>query len=382
MQGALRASDAPASSPGPASTTTPAGVGASGPARLLVVGAGAIGGVLAASLLASGHRTDVLTTNANIAGALHRDGFRVTGKSRVRHARPCGIYASAGETEGPYDYVLLATQPPQVEEAAAQIAPLVDRDGRVVCFQNGLCEVRVARAVGRERVLGAVVAWGASMPEPGLYDRTSSGGLTLGRLDGPPDARVEALSRLLGDAFGVRTTSNLLGARWSKLAINCAISTLGTIGGARLGQLITHRFVRRLALELMSECVYVARREGVRLEKVAGTVDLDWLALTPADERTSGSLLLGAKHAVLLAAGVRYRRLRSSMLAAIERGRPPAVDFLNGEVVDRAERYDIAAPISRAARDCVWQIARGKCAASLTTLESLYRDTRARREGA
>jgi 2-dehydropantoate 2-reductase len=376
MQGAIRAPSAPAVSPG--GTTVPQRAsGRSDPLRLLVVGAGAIGGVLTASLLASGHHADVLTTNANIANALRRDGFRVTGKSRVGRARAAGVYTRPAETEGRYDYVLLATQPPQVEDAAAQIAPLVSPDGRVVCFQNGLCEVRVARAVGRERVVGAVVAWGASMPEPGLYDRTSSGGLTLGRLDGPPDARVEELARLLGAAFDVRTTANLLGARWSKLALNCAISTLGTIGGARLGQLIAHRFVRRLALELMSECVYVARHEGVRLEKVAGTVDLDWLALTPDDQRTAGSLLLGAKHAVLLAAGARYRRLRSSMLAAIERGRPPAVDFLNGEVVERAERYEIATPISRAARDCVWQIARGKCAPSLPTLEALYRETRA-----
>jgi 2-dehydropantoate 2-reductase len=345
--------------------------------RLLVVGAGAIGGVLAASLLGSGHRADVLTTNEPIADALRRDGFRVAGKSRVRHAAAAGVYASAALIEGRYDYVLLATQPPQVEEAARQVGPLLEQDGRLVCFQNGLCEVRVASAVGRDRVIGAVVAWGASMPEPGVYDRTSSGGLTLGKLDGAPDHRVNELAVLLGGAFTVRTTENLLGARWSKLAINCAISTLGTIGGARVGPLIRHRFVRRLALELMTESVVVAQREGVRLEKVAGTVDLDWLALTPADRTVSGSPLLAAKHAVLVAAGLRYRRLRSSMLAAIERGRPPAVDFLNGEVVDRAERYGIATPISRAARELVWQIARRQCASSLDTLAKLYSDTRA-----
>jgi len=344
--------------------------------RVLVVGAGAIGGVLAASLLASGHRADVLTTNAGIADALRRDGFRVAGKSHVRHAAPAGIYASTQAIEGRYDYVLLATQPPQVEDAAQQVAPLLGDDGRLVCFQNGLCEVRVAKFVGRDRVIGAVVAWGASMPEAGVYDRTSSGGLTLGRLDGDPDARVDELGRLLGDAFEVRTTSNLLGARWSKLAINCAISTLGTIGGSRVGLLIRHQFVRRLALELMTECVAVARREGVRLEKVAGTVDLDWLALTGADRTVRGSPLLAAKHAVLLAAGLRYRRLRSSMLAAIERGRPPAVDFLNGEVVERAEHYGVPTPISRAARDRVWQIARGQCKASLDTLAALHRETR------
>ncbi|HEX4338476.1 MAG TPA: 2-dehydropantoate 2-reductase [Polyangiaceae bacterium] len=345
--------------------------------RLLVVGAGAIGGVLAASLLAAGHRADVLTTNADIADALRREGFRVAGKSRVRHAAPAGVYATTAGIEARYDYVLLATQPPQVEDAAREAAPLLKSDGRLVCFQNGLCELRVAKTVGRERVIGAVVAWGASMPAPGVYDRTSSGGLTLGRLDGAPDDRVNELAALLGDAFAVRVTENLLGARWSKLAINCAISTLGTIGGDRVGALIRHRFVRRLALELMSESVAVSRCEGVRLEKVAGTVDLDWLALTDADRTAAGSAHLAAKHAVLLAAGLRYRRLRSSMLAAIERGRPPAVDFLNGEVVDRAESHGVATPISRAARAVVWQIARHQCSPSLETLTELYRGTRA-----
>jgi 2-dehydropantoate 2-reductase len=319
----------------------------------------------------------VLTTNARIGDALRRDGFRVVGKSRIRHAAPAGVFGSTAAIDARYDYVLLATQPPQVEEAAHQAVPLLKADGRFVCFQNGLCEVRVAGTVGRDRVIGAVVAWGASMPEPGVYDRTSSGGLTLGRLDGSPDRHVNELAALLGGAFAVSETRNLLGARWSKLAINCAISTLGTIGGNRVGSLIRHRFVRRLALELMSETVAVSRHEGVELEKVSGTVDLDWLALTAEEQTSAGSPNLAAKHAVLLAAGLRYRRLRSSMLAAIERGRSPAVDFLNGEVVDRAERYGIRAPRSRAARDLVWQIARRECPPSFETLNDLYRRTRA-----
>jgi 2-dehydropantoate 2-reductase len=348
-----------------------------GATNVLVVGAGAIGGVLAASLLGSGHGVDVLTTNSQIATALKSHGFRITGKSRIRRAAAAEVFADPREASHPYDYVLLATQPPQVEQAARDVAPLVAADGRLVCFQNGLCEVRVAPAVGRDRVIGAVVAWGASMTEPGVYDRTSTGGLTLGRLDGEPDAKVEELGRLLGGAFAIRTTKNLLGARWSKLAINCAISTLGTIGGTRMGALIRRTFVRRLALELMSETVAVAQHEGVQLEKVAGTVDLEWLALTPSDRMAKSSPHLAAKHAVLLAAGLRYRRLRSSMLAAIERGRPPAVDFLNGEVVERGDHHGIATPVNRAARECVWQIARREAQSSLATLADLYRRTRA-----
>jgi 2-dehydropantoate 2-reductase len=66
------------------------------------------------------------------------------------------------------------------------------------------------------------------------------------------------------------------------------------------------------------------------------------------------------------------------MLAAIERGRPPAVDFLNGEIIDRAERLGIPAPINRAARDLVWAIARGEKRPGVQTLHALYERTRTR----
>src|SRR6476661_4637109 len=101
-------------------------------------------------------------------------------------------------------------------------------------------------------------------------------------------AEDEELLRAFEAVGPVELTDNLRGKRWSKLAINCAISSLGTIGGDRLGALLQHRFVRRLALEIMTEVVQVARRESVRLEKVSGTFDLDWLALTEDERRVSG----------------------------------------------------------------------------------------------
>ena len=73
------------------------------------------------------------------------------------------------------------------------------------------------------------------MTEPGLYDRTAAGGFTLGRIAGPPDADLRELAALLEAVGPVELTDNLLGARWSKLALNCAVSSLGTIGGERLG---------------------------------------------------------------------------------------------------------------------------------------------------
>jgi 2-dehydropantoate 2-reductase len=135
------------------------------------------------------------------------------------------------------------------------------------------------------------------------------------------------------------------------------------------------RFVRRLALEILTEAVEVAAREGVRLEKVAGTVDLEWLSLA-ADERRKASMSLATKHALMLAVGARYRRMRSSMLAALERGREPAVDFLNGEVVERAARHGMEVPVNARARELVWAVARGEKVSSRRLLRELYDATR------
>ncbi|WP_437569588.1 ketopantoate reductase family protein [Sorangium sp. So ce542] len=361
-------------SPGELAPSSSAARASSAP-RLLVVGCGGIGGIIAAHLFEQSHDVTAFTTNPLIADAINAAGFRVRGEASPGTVRGRAVRELGPDTR-PFDYVLLATQPPQVEEAARSVVAHLAPTGAMVCLQNGLCEERVARIAGPERTFGGIVAWGASMVEPGVYDRTSSGGFVLGRLDGARDGRLDELARIL-EAIGPTTvTDNLAGARWSKLAINCAISSLGTVGGDRLGALLRHRFVRRLALEIMTETVQVSRASGVRLEKVAGTLDLDWIALTDAERAAVGSPGLFAKHALLLAVGARYRRMRSSMLAAIERGRPPAVDFLNGEVVERGAAFDIPTPINAAVREEVLAIAARERKPSLTTLRALFDRTR------
>jgi 2-dehydropantoate 2-reductase len=334
----------------------------------LVVGCGGVGGITAAQLIEAGHAVTGVTTNPAILAAVEARGFELRGDGALRQVQ--GEIASAAPDRA-FDYVLLATQPPDVERAARAALPSLAKDGLMVCFQNGLCEARVAAIAGPDRVVGAVVAWGAAMPEPGVYDRTAAGGFTIGRLDGSADPRVDTLARALEAVGPVEITKNLPGKRWSKLAINCAISALGTIAGDRLGSLLQHRFVRRLALEIMTEAVAVAEREGVRLEKVSGTFDLSWMALTEEERVSQGSPSLVAKHAMLLAVGLRYRRMRSSMLAAIERGRTPAVDFLNGEVIDRARVLGMPAPFNTRAREMVWDIAGGKKKPSFELLREL-----------
>ena len=338
-------------------------------ASFLVVGCGAIGGVITAALAETGHDVTALTTNREIHAAVAARGMKVVGEGAARHVN--GVVVTSLPDDARFDYVLLATQPPQLEDAARAAAPHLADAGTMVCLQNGLCEDRLAKIVGAHRVLGAVVGWGATMPEPGLYEKTAAGGFTLGYIGGER-VEHEGLVRALETVGPVELTENLRGKRWSKLAINCAISSLGTIGGDRLGALMQHRFVRRLGLEIMTEVVEVARAEGVRLEKVSGTLDLSWIALTEDEKASAGSPGLVAKHGLLLAVGFRFRRMKSSMLSAIERGRTPAVDFLNGEIVTRAKSRGTRAPVNALVRDTVWEIAKGRKAPGMALLREVY----------
>ena len=331
------------------------------------MGAGGIGGIVAATLTEVGSAVTAVSTNQEIRAAVDTAGYRVVDEGEERTI-PGWV---SPEPEGKYDLCILATQPPNVEDAARTALPHLAEDAQVVVLQNGLCEERIAAVVGPERVIGAIVAWGASMPEPGRYERTASGGFQVGRLSGGFDGDLRRVAELLEAIGPVTLTENLRGARWSKLALNCAVSSLGTMAGERLGPLVRVRRYRRLALEAMTECVDVARAEGVKLEKVAGTLDLEWIALSDADRASRGSASLTAKHALLLAVGLRYRRMRSSMLAAIERGRTPAIDFLNGEVVERGKKHAVATPVNERIVECVWQIAKGQKKSSRETLDQV-----------
>jgi 2-dehydropantoate 2-reductase len=342
--------------------------------RVLVMGCGGLGGRVAAQLIREGHDVLGVTHNRDVADAIQQRGYLLRARDAVDAVAGPAVPELTGE--GPFDIALLATQPTTVVAAARAALPALRPGADLVCLQNGICETRVAQVVGRERVIGAVVGWGASMPEPGVYDRTSEGGFVVGRIDSGRDAGLDTVAGLFTSLGPVDITDNLMGARWSKLAINCAISALGTIGGDRLGRLIRYRFVRRLGLEIMTEAVLTAKRTGLRLEKLAGIFDLDQVILTPREALAASSTSIAVKHAILLGVGVKFRRLRSSMLAAIERGREPAVDYLNGEVVRHGAEVGVAAPLNHRVQQTIHSIANGDARSGLDLLRRVYRDTR------
>ena len=235
----------------------------------------------------------------------------------------------------------------EIERALTPAVPLLQADGAVVCLQNGFPEEKVTPLVGPSRVLGAVIGWSASMIEPGEYLLTGNGSFTLGGTS----PRLEHARHVLNNAFPVHVTRNLAGARWSKLAMNCAMSTLGAVSGLSLGQLASRRDIRSLALQIVAEVVEQAKAKHVRLEPIAG-IRPDRLVRFPAP----------LAHAAIWMAARRRPQQRTGLIAGLEQGRPAGIEDLNGL---------IEAPLNRALTRQVHEIERGQRRIAPENLEQL-----------
>lgn len=345
--------------------------------KVLLVGCGGIGGITAAQLARAGCDVTVVTGNPEISRAIATHGVRIRdldGKDWSQRLSQTAVKAGDLFSHGRYDVCLVATKLTTLTDVLSEVQPLLSPSAPIVCMQNGLPESHAAKIVGERSVVGCVVGFGATLLEPGFSQRTSSGGFQLGRfLARDRDDELAQVAELLGRGIPTKIVENLQGVRWSKLAINCATSTLGAIGGDTLGHLLSHRFVRRIVLEVWRELCAVAECEGIRLTKVAGTIDIAKLALSDDDKRRSvGSLPLLVKHSILLAIGLKFRRMRSSMAVAIERGRKPEIDWLNGEIVRRGAQHGVPTPLNRELVSLVHDIVAKRAHPGLDTLYGVY----------
>src|SRR5262245_25063426 len=147
--------------------------------RIAVIGCGGVGGVIAAGLTRAGADVTPVVGSAQTAEALAKHGFRVREVDGAEWSVPVA-QAPVLTPDREIDLAIVATQATAMARALTTAAPFLARNAVVVTCQNGLPEERAAALLG-ERVVGCVVGWGASMVAPGVYARTSRGGLELGR---------------------------------------------------------------------------------------------------------------------------------------------------------------------------------------------------------
>jgi len=324
---------------------------------ICIVGAGAIGGTIAARL-AMAEKGNGLGRVSVVARGAHLKAIRDYGLRIVTpdHPDPVAVPVRAVEDPSelpPQDVVVTALKGHQIPPMASKLAALLAPHGRIVPVVNGVpwwypvpdgaggfagaAEVdpggELWRRIGPERAIGAIAYLGASVPEPGLIAVEIEGYLDLGRLPGQDREDVARVASILrGAGWTIRETEPFGNSLWTKLFSNCALNSVAAISRVGAEVVVADPVLRQLAGEIMEEVRAIAAAEGAEI-RMETEKRLDLAARTPFKPSTLQDLekgrpmeiepIFGATVAVGKARGVPCPKLElvTAILRAVESSR-------------------------------------------------------------
>ncbi|HUB15432.1 MAG TPA: 2-dehydropantoate 2-reductase N-terminal domain-containing protein [Acetobacteraceae bacterium] len=233
-------------------------------APILVWGAGAIGGSVGAWLTRAGHDVTFVDVVAEHVAAI-RDparGLRIIGP--VEQFTVTAPAFTPQELAGRWQHILLAVKAQHTEAAAHALVPFLAEDGYVLSLQNGLNENIIAGVVGRPRIIGAFINFGADWMTPGEIMFGNRGAVVLGELDGQITPRLQALHATLRDFEpDAIVTPDIWAYLWGKLGYG-AMLFAQALGEAGIADCLARPELLPLWRKLGAEAIQVALAEGVQ----------------------------------------------------------------------------------------------------------------------
>ena len=337
--------------------------------RVVIVGAGAVGGYLGAHMARAD--VDVILVDAwpEHVAAMRSRGLRIEGMTEAEAFTTPVRALDISDVqclikERPVDIAIVAVKSYDTTWATALIAPYLSSSGYVVTAQNAINEEKVAQIVGWGRTVGCMLVnnFAVDLYEAGAIRRTMPrradlASIECGEVHGRITPRLQVLAELLAHSDTVHMTPNLWGVRWSKLCVNGmrnGVSAATGLGGnARDG----HPIIRQVVIKLCGEAVRVGQALGYGLEKIVG---LDGELYAKASEGDAASLrAVEAAMETWTAAGARSNLQRPSMAQDIAKGRRTEIDAINGFVALKGDEAGVAAPTHKALADIVRKVEAG-----------------------
>ena len=309
--------------------------------KICVYGAGAVGGLIAAGLARSGHDVCVVARGRQL-DAIQQHGLRV----RSRASGTIDSHAVRAESDparlGPQDYVVVSVKAQSLNEVAASVGPLVGPDTSIITAMNGVPwwffdrlgfgagkqrletldpSGMLARAMPTERIVGCVIHFAASIPEPGLISHNMGTRLILGEPGGRNTARTQRLAEALGEAgFQIEVSDFIEKEFWVKLLGNVSFNPVSALTMSTADRLIEDAYVKGYMVEIMREVLAIGRAVGVD-------------AQIDPEARIDMARQLG--------------QFKTSMLQDMEAGKPLEIDGLLAGTLEIAAKAGVPAPYTQ-----------------------------------
>ena len=296
--------------------------------NICVVGAGAIGGWIAARLALAGNDVSVVARGETLA-AIETEGLLLTDGGETR----CVALAAANDAAilGVHDVVILAVKAPALPQIAPSLEGLIGPDTQIIPMLNGVPwwftddplwsvdpDVAIADALPVEQVAGCVVHASCFRSAANHVTVKHAEKLILGEPGGGSSERIERLCSLFENA-GIRcdASENVRRAIWYKLWGNATINPMSALTRSTADKLLHDEDIRAFMAEAMDELAEIGAAIGCPIGE-------------SAEDRMAVTARLGA--------------FKSSMLQDVEAGRPIELEALLGAPREIAAGVEVATP--------------------------------------
>ncbi|MFH0917571.1 MAG: ketopantoate reductase family protein [Candidatus Omnitrophota bacterium] len=304
--------------------------------RIAVIGAGAIGCLVAGYLKKNGEEVTLVGRGQSVQ-AINEHGISISG---VR-----GNFSLRLDIAGTLNYnpelVILTTKTQDVEGALAGCAHLI-QNSLLLTTQNGVqADKLAAKYLPAEKIISSIVMFGATNLESGKVVHNFEGSWIIGSLFHPyPTESLVALSLVLDKAFPTVISQEMQGMKYLKIFVN-ANNCLPAIIGKSMQEVFGDLTISRISIAIWKEAFEVFDKLGIDLVSLPGF---------PVENITKFTTMPSAHAAEIFSGLMRNLSkdpLYGSILQSIMRGKLSEIDYINGEFVRLAEENNMQVPLNK-----------------------------------
>ena len=288
--------------------------------RVLMVGAGSVGGFVGAHLAHAGINVSFLL-RPHTCEAVRSRGLTLRSESTSFTVHP-PVATDPSELATP-DVIMLGVKCYDLDEVIQHIRPILKKDTVVLTFQNGIdTEERLMKAFEGDHVVAGVIYIYTKIAEPGLIDHFAKGQVTIGELSGHTDTpRITALRDLFANTpIPCKVSSNMTRVKWEKMCWNVVFNPLTVLLNDSVAKALDHGETLTLITDIVKETMLVAERFGVRL---------------PPE---TADMVVRNTQAI--------RDIHTSMFDDWKAGRQTEIEYLNGYLIRHARTFGIPVPVN------------------------------------
>ena len=292
--------------------------------RILVVGAGAVGGYFGGRL-AEADRDVTFLVRDRRAEEIGAKGLQIISPHGDLTLHPKVI--TDQRISGSYDVILLSVKGYALPGAMNDFAPAVGPETVILPVLNGMrhIDLLIAR-FGRRAVLGGVCLVATEIDEEGRIKQLAGfQSLAYGEIDGQSTPRLEQVDGTLrGAGFDASISNDIVGEMWQKWVQLAALGAINCLLRGNIGEIAAIPQGADTSLALLNECADVARYCG----------------------HPQSDLFLGGQTADLTA---QNSQMTSSMYRDLKKGAPVEVDTILGDLLERGQKHGLKTPLLEAA---------------------------------